>query len=1149
MLTKFKITILFMVTAFAIIMFYSFNNRTATMPSVQPFEVSNPYTSAYTPPSTTLSPTSGWVTPTTTFTLAPSGSFTSTAYAYPAQKNDIDFAGGTSGNNVNTITNWTNVHYGAGYTTNLVSWPQTNSWSNYSSVNTASGYNKLCAYFNDASGSNNPSDNYLLPGYRPTSNGFYYISYEVRPMQTSYGFSQWLTDPSITYVGITFQFENNGSITFNGHYSISTSSHTCYSYSANTDYFIRIYLNPITYKAYWAMNGTVYNNGGNYWNWYTSNTADTVLFQCGGNNAATGSWYLDNLDFSWEYTFPASSWTTVGSPYQFTLGNGLTDGQTVQIGYNSTGAGGVEFTHLATVQYDKSPPTTTISYSSSYTSGPITWILPTTAITLTATDAGSGVAGTGYSWVGIAGTTGSKAWGAYSSPFSITANGTYQITYCSWDNIGFNATPQTTIVRIDSLSPTTTISYKPAYAASPNFVNSTTTFTLNAADNGGGSGVKTMGYAASTSMVPEENFEEYSNGVNLVGQPKWSSMPGYASGTVYHDATYTNLGRFTAGQGAYWTLPTISGTWIEISFKARTSATTMRFQPFSELAADKATSVGGVIYFYNNGWLEAGSPDITHTIFLYSANTWYWFNYFMCLSNNSYYVQWSTDGNTWLTNAACGSHAVPNNGYNPGSSSAYMETFAHSGDVVTGDIDNIDCNWSYTFPASNWKTYNVPFNVASAGNGTVYIGYNSTDNVGNVETTHLEIVRLDAIAPTTTISNNPAYSASPNFVNSTTTFTLNAADSGGGSGKKTTGYAVATSLKPEENFEEYSNGVSIVGQPGWTAMPSYSSGTVYHDATYTNLGRFTGGQGADWTLPTISGTWIEISFMAITSATNMRFQPFWVFESDKVSGVGGDIYFYNDGYLHADGTVHHAVFPYLANTWYWFNYFMCLSNNSFYIQWSTDGITWQSNAACGTHAAPNNGFSPGVIPVYMATFSHNGDIVTGDIDNIDCNWTYTFPASSWNVYSAPFNVATVGNGTAYIGYNSTDNAGNVETTRLLIVRLDTIPPTTSISYTAVSPPNIVNPTTLFTLTFSDNPGGSGIASTQYQYDGSGGYHAYTAPFTLSLASNGSITINYYSIDHAGNVETAGATVVLMISNPVATSTPATAAMITPNSTF
>ncbi|HME54590.1 MAG TPA: right-handed parallel beta-helix repeat-containing protein [Candidatus Lokiarchaeia archaeon] len=134
---------------------------------------------------------------------------------------------------------------------------------------------------------------------------------------------------------------------------------------------------------------------------------------------------------------------------------------------------------------------------------------------------------------------------------------------------------------------------------------------------------------------------------------------------------------------------------------------------------------------------------------------------------------------------------------------------------------------------------------------------------------------------------------------------------------------------------------------------------------------------------------------------------------------------------------------------------------------------------------------------------------------------------SRHAYSSTFSLGSYGlaNGFHSIHYYSTDILGNNETVNTANVYLDIIVPTTSIGYTPAWGPNFVNATTPFTLTTSDNVGGSGIASTQYQYTGSGGYHAYTAPFMLSSATNGTITINYRSTDNVGNVDTAGALVV------------------------
>lgn len=55
-----------------------------------------------------------------------------------------------------------------------------------------------------------------------------------------------------------------------------------------------------------------------------------------------------------------------------------------------------------------------------------------------------------------------------------------------------------------------------------------------------------------------------------------------------------------------------------------------------------------------------------------------------------------------------------------------------------------------------------------------------------------------------------------------------------------------------------------------------------------------------------------------------------------------------------------------------------------------------------------------------------------------------------------------------------------------------------------------------TLSAADNPGGTGVARTEYSLDGIT-WSPYTAPFTL--ASEGITTILYRSVDYAGNVET------------------------------
>lgn len=81
---------------------------------------------------------------------------------------------------------------------------------------------------------------------------------------------------------------------------------------------------------------------------------------------------------------------------------------------------------------------------------------------------------------------------------------------------------------------------------------------------------------------------------------------------------------------------------------------------------------------------------------------------------------------------------------------------------------------------------------------------------------------------------------------------------------------------------------------------------------------------------------------------------------------------------------------------------------------------------------------------------------------------------------------------------------------------DIIPPTTEAS---VSPaPNAlgwINMDATVTLTAVDNAGGSGVATTEYSYDGVT-WNTYGGP--IVIAAEGATTLYYRSIDNAGNIE-------------------------------
>jgi len=81
---------------------------------------------------------------------------------------------------------------------------------------------------------------------------------------------------------------------------------------------------------------------------------------------------------------------------------------------------------------------------------------------------------------------------------------------------------------------------------------------------------------------------------------------------------------------------------------------------------------------------------------------------------------------------------------------------------------------------------------------------------------------------------------------------------------------------------------------------------------------------------------------------------------------------------------------------------------------------------------------------------------------------------------------------------------------------DLISPTTSIAFSGITGNDSWYTSNVeITLTATDNEGGSGVAKTEYSFDGAT-WNTYTAPFTIT--NEGTTMIYYRSIDSVGNVE-------------------------------
>ena len=116
---------------------------------------------------------------------------------------------------------------------------------------------------------------------------------------------------------------------------------------------------------------------------------------------------------------------------------------TTTLKYRSTDtAGNTEETRTATVRIDYTAPETTDD-------APEPWIDGPTLVTLTSTDALSGVEGVRYSLDGLETLD-------YGAPIAVTGEGTHTIAYAATDAVGNTEETRTATVRIDDTAPETT---------------------------------------------------------------------------------------------------------------------------------------------------------------------------------------------------------------------------------------------------------------------------------------------------------------------------------------------------------------------------------------------------------------------------------------------------------------------------------------------------------------------------------------------------------------------------------------------------------------------------------------------------------------------------------------------------------------------
>lgn len=162
--------------------------------------------------------------------------------------------------------------------------------------------------------------------------------------------------------------------------------------------------------------------------------------------------------------------------------------------------------------------------------------------------------------------------------------------------------------------------------------------------------------------------------------------------------------------------------------------------------------------------------------------------------------------------------------------------------------------------------------------------------------------------------------------------------------------------------------------------------------------------------------------------------------------------------------------------------------------------TFNSEGTCG-----NEGWYVSDVMVSMSS----GDDGSG-VEHMYCR----INEGAWLEYQEPFWLRTTG--TYSIEYYSIDKAGNEESVKNYVLKIDQDPPETLILIEGTQGlGDWFTSEIQVTLESDDSPVGSGVQYTYYSING-GSWVLYTGTFTVDL--EGIYSIGYYSIDLVGNVE-------------------------------
>ncbi len=761
-------------------------------------------------------------------------------------------------------------------------------------------------------------------------------------------------------------------------------------------------------------------------------------------------------------------------------------------------AGNVESpVHSQLVQIDTSPPTATIACNSNPCgSGTFT---NTVSVTMTGADTGgSGVDRIVYTTDGSTPTSGHGA--VYIGAFSVNTNTT--IKFIAIDKAGNSGTVGTQTLQVDALAPTTSISCNSApCAASP--YNAGVLVALSADDGSGGSGVTAIRYTTD------------------------GSDPTASSGTVYL-APFTVPATTTVKYRAFdvagnaeavkTQVVTIDTTAPTVSLTAPSAGATVQGSvPMSatsgddiavdhvEFLVDGSTLAGSDSSApYGINWDSSAVPDGTHTVVAKAVDT----------AGNS-----TTSSSVQVTVANAVDTTAPTSSINCDGAACLASSYTNPVSVTLAAADNVGGS------GLDKIVYTIDGSTPSLSNGTVYTGafsiastttvnYRAYDLAGNAEATKSQLITFsspgDTTPPTSSIGCDGA-PCSPSAYPLPVSVTLAAADEAGGSGVAAIRYTTDGSDPSATHGTIYSapftvNGTTTVKYRAIDNagnMEAINSQLITIGAATPSV-TLTAPQNGD----ILSGT--SVAFNATVTSLSPDRVDFFVGANKVGSATSSPWSISWDSTSVPDG-------PYTISAQAVTGASTTNSNSASVTVKNTQPpppdltpptTTISCNAApCGT------GYFNAAVTITLAADDENGG---SGVDRIVYTTDGSTPTlSHGTVYAGAFSVST---SPTDVKYRAWDNAGNAEATNSLLIRLDTVAPSSSIQCNGTTCAGSFYSAAVSATLNANDVGGSGVDRIVYTTDGSDPTATHGTVYSGAFSIGTTTTVKYRAFDVAGNAE-------------------------------